>query len=555
MMHDPMSIASEREDGIPTYDVVVVGAGFAGMYMLHRLRGAGFNVRVFEKGSDVGGTWYWNRYPGARCDVESLFYSYSFDEELQEEWEWTERYPTQPELLKYLQHVANRFDLRKSISLGSTVEGMAFDDSTSMWNITTDTQGVVRARFVVAATGCLSVPMMPSVPGHENFQGRSIHTADWPREGLDAQGLKVAVIGTGSSGIQVIPRLAADAAELTVFQRTPNFGMPARNRPLAPEEQEQVKLDYPRLREEARNTSSGTIVPRSGLKALVAGSGRVRQELEAAWALGGSGILARFEDTLVNHDANDLVAEFLRERIREIVEDPATAEALVPHGFPVGSKRVTVGTDYYETFNRPNVRLVDTRESAIQQVTAQGVRTTDRDYEFDVIVYATGFDAMTGALLGMDVRGRDGVALSDVWAAGPRTYLGLGVSGFPNLFLVAGPGSPSVLGNVVVSIEQHVEWIADYLAQLRSDGVTRTEAQEEAQDKWVEHVNEVAGETLFLEAASWYLGANVPGKPRVFMPYAGGFWRYRQLCNQVAHDGYPGFDHSRVERSQSALVG
>jgi cation diffusion facilitator CzcD-associated flavoprotein CzcO len=553
MMMDTTSTAPGH-GGVLSYDVVVVGAGFAGLYMLYRLREAGFTVMVFDKAADVGGTWYWNRYPGARCDVESLFYSYSFDDDLQQEWEWTERYPTQPELLRYLQHVADRFDLRESISLETTVHGMTFDDETSTWTVHTDAHGTVRSRFVIAATGCLSAPMMPTVPGHETFEGTSVHTGDWPPGGIDVRGRKVAVIGTGSSGVQVIPQLAADAAELTVFQRTANFGMPARNRALEPEEQRQIKRDYPRLREEARRTSAGTIVPRSRLKAVETDPVRVRQELEAAWALGGSGILARFEDTLVNHEANDIVAEFLRERIHEIVEDPGTAAALCPSGFPVGAKRVTVGTGYFESYNRSNVRLVDTRTDPIQRITPHGVRTSEHSHEFDVIVYATGFDAMTGALTRMDIRGSGGVPLDHAWEAGPRTYLGLGTAGFPNLFIVAGPGSPSVLGNVLVSIEQHVEWIGDYLEHLRATGVTRTEVQPSAQEAWVDHVNEVAGETLFLEAASWYLGANVPGKPRVFMPYAGGFWRYRQLCDGVARDGFPGFAHSRVEDPQPALV-
>ncbi|MFD1211989.1 flavin-containing monooxygenase [Arthrobacter sp. GCM10027362] len=548
------SPAPDREGEVPSYDVVVVGAGFAGLYMLHRLRQAGFTVRVFDKAGDVGGTWYWNRYPGARCDVESLFYSYSFDNSLQQEWEWTERYPTQPEILRYLQHVADRFDLRDAISLGTTVQGMTFDDGAGIWAVHTDVHGTVRSRFVIAATGCLSVPMMPSLPGMETFRGRSVHTGDWPHDGVDVSGLRVAVIGTGSSGVQVIPQLAADAAELTVFQRTPNFGMPARNRPLQPGEQQQVKRAYPRLREEARRTSAGTIVPRSGLNAVGTDPARVRQELEAAWALGGSGILARFEDILVSHEANDMVAAFLRERIREIVEDPTTAAALCPAGFPVGAKRVTVGTNYFESFNQPNVRLVDTRADPIQRITPYGVRTQEEEHESDVIVYATGFDAMTGALLRMDIRGSGGTSLSQRWEAGPHTYLGLGIAGFPNLFIIAGPGSPSVLGNVLVSIEQHVEWIGDYLEHLRESGITRTEAEPSAQEAWVVHVNEVAGETLFLEAASWYMGANVPGKPRVFMPYAGGFWKYRQLCDRVAHDGYPGFAHTRVGDSEPALV-
>ncbi|MEV0390341.1 NAD(P)/FAD-dependent oxidoreductase [Nonomuraea sp. NPDC050643] len=524
-----------------TYDAVVVGAGFAGMYMLHRLRGLGMSVRAYETGAGVGGTWYWNRYPGARCDVESLQYSYSFSDELQREWEWSERYPSQPEILLYAEHVADRFDLRRDIQFETRVTRAAYDETANLWRVETDRGDRVAARYLITAVGCLSASRVPGFPGAASFPGPSYHTGRWPHEGVDFTGRRVAVIGTGSSGIQAIPVIAAQAAHVTVFQRTPNYSLPAHNRPMEPEYQGWFKAGHAGLRTTMRESAAGILSDPNPDSALEASEEERARVFESRWAKGGVSFMASFGDIAVNPEANEIAAEFVRGKIREIVTDPEVAELLSPRNHPIGSKRICVDTGYYATYNRPDVTLVDVRRAPIEEITPTGVRTADAEYPADVIVYATGYDALTGPLLAMDLTGKGGLSLRRKWAAGPRTYLGLMTAGFPNLFTITGPGSPSVLSNMIVSIEQHVDWITGCLGWLRDGQVATIDADPLAEDAWVEHVNEVAGYTLFPRADSWYLGANIPGKPRVFMPYAGGVGAYRVLCDQVAADGYRGF--------------
>jgi len=522
-------------------DMVIVGAGFAGLYMLHRARGLGLSAQVYEAGDGVGGTWYWNRYPGARCDVESMDYSYSFSDALQQEWRWTERYASQPEILRYIDHVADRFDLRRDIQLSTRVTSAVFDEATHRWTVATDRGDRVSAQYCVMATGCLSDAQLPAFDGLETFEGAWYHTGRWPHEGVDFTGARVGVIGTGSSAIQSIPLIAQQAAHLFVFQRTPNYSVPARNAPLDPDYERQVKSNYAEHRRLARESRIGFVVERHDEAALAVAPDERRRAYERRWDRGGLGFAATFVDLLLDEQANETAAEFFRAKIRSIVRDPAVAEKLVPRDYPLGTKRLCVDTNYYDTFNRDNVTLVDVRESPIRSITPQGVRTRDTEYAVDRLVFATGFDAMTGALLRIDIRGRGGRALRDTWAAGPRTYLGLAIAGFPNLFTITGPGSPSVLSNMIVSIEQHVDWLADCVTFLRARGYGAIEATADAEDRWVAHVNELGDATLYPRANSWYVGANVPGKPRVFMPYVGGVGAYRQFCDQVASSGYDGF--------------
>jgi len=522
-------------------DLVVVGAGFAGMYMLHKARGLGLTTTVFEAGDGVGGTWYWNRYPGARCDVESMEYSYGFDEDLQQEWEWTERYAPQAEILDYANHVADRFDLRRDIRFETKVSAATFEEDRATWRVTTDRGDDVTARFVVLATGCLSSANIPELPGADTFTGPTFHTGRWPHEGVDFTGQRVGVIGTGSSAIQSIPIIAEQAAHLTVFQRTASFTVPAWNQPLDPVEVKEIKADYAALREANRHMPSGfgARLPRSDQSALEVGDEERRAEFERRWEAGGLPFLGAYTDLLLDRSANDLAAEFVKEKLHEIVKDPETARKLTPEQV-VGCKRLCVDTGYWETFNRDDVTLVDLHETPIAALTPNGIRTTAGEHDLDAIVYATGFDAMTGAIAKIVIMGRDGRTLADAWAAGPRTYLGLGVEGFPNLFTITGPGSPSVLTNMMVSIQQHVEWIADCIHHLDAEGLRTIEATQQAQDDWVDYVNAVAGFTLFPTCNSWYLGANVPGKTRVFMPLP-GFPTYAEQCRQVVAEGYKGF--------------
>ena len=523
------------------FDNVIVGAGFAGLYMLYRLRGLGLSARVFEAGGGIGGTWYWNRYPGARCDVESMDYSYSFCDELQQEWRWTERYASQPEILRYIEHVADRFDLRRDIQLDTRVTSARFDEAANRWQIETDCGDLVSARFCIMATGCLSSAQVPAFPGRESFAGKTYHTSHWPHSEVDFTGQRVGVIGTGSSAIQSIPIIARQAASLVVFQRTPNFSVPAWNAPLDPEYERRVKANYAEFRRKARESRVGYVVPANEQSALAV-SPEVRQrEYELRWQRGGLGFAAAFTDLLTQQEANDTAAEFFRAKIRATVRDPGVAETLLPKDYPLGTKRICVDTDYYETFNRDNVTLVDLRGESIEAITSRGVRTRASEYQLDSIVFATGFDAMTGALLSIDIRGRGGSTLRQKWADGPRSYLGITMAGFPNLFTITGPGSPSVISNMMVSIEQHVDWIADCLAHLQAQNLKTIEATAEAEDAWVAHVNEVANATLYPLAKSWYTGANIPGKPRIFMPYVGGVGAYRETCDEIAAKNYEGF--------------
>jgi cyclohexanone monooxygenase len=523
-------------------DAVIVGAGFSGMYMLHLLRGLGLAARVFEAGDGVGGTWFWNRYPGARCDVESISYCYSFDPALQKSWQWTERYPSQPEILRYLNHVADRFDLRRDIQLETRVTAAHFDAAAGRWQIRTDRGETFSARFCIMSTGCLSAARVPQFSGHERFKGRSYHTGHWPKESVDFSGQRVGVIGTGSSGIQVVPMVAKQAKQLFVFQRTPNFSLPAHNRPLQREEVDARLAVLTEHNRKARESLFGVPWDITMQTALSVPQDERRKQYEAAWSAGGATpMLVAYVDLLVDENANATVADFVRGKIRGIVKNPAVAALLSPNDHPLGTKRICVDTNYYDTYNRDNVTLVDLRQQPIVELTETGLRTAGAHYELDSLIYATGFDAMTGALLAVDIRGRDGQRLADKWVDGPRSYLGLMVEGFPNMFTVTGPGSPSVLSNVVISIEQHVEWIAQCIGHLRKGGFGSIEATRDAEDRWVAHVNDVANTTLYPKANSWYTGANIPGKPRIFMPYVGGVGAYRQICNDVASKGYEGF--------------
>jgi cyclohexanone monooxygenase len=522
-------------------DVVIVGAGFSGLYLVHRLRGLGFSLRVFERGGDVGGTWYWNRYPGARCDVESMQYSYSFSEELQQEWDWSERFSAQPEILDYAGHVADRFDLRRSIDFDTSVTAAHFDEAARRWTVTTDRGETLSARFCVMATGCISDVQTPDIDGLSNFQGDTYHTGAWPHEDVDFGGKRIAVIGTGSSGIQAIPVLAEQAGHVTVFQRTANYSLPARNGPMTEDYARSWKDDYADLREQQRQTHKGALGEFSNVSGLDASEAERAEAYETRWARGGTVLLGSYKDMMTDNQVNETAAEFVRDKIRATVNDPEVAEKLAAKGYPIGTKRICVDSGYFETFNRDNVDLVDIKATPIERVDPDGLTTSEGSYKFDAIVFATGFDAMTGTLFNIDIQGRQGAKLKDKWEAGPRTYLGLMSESFPNMFMITGPGSPSVLTNMIVSIEQHVDWVTDCLVHMRERDLDTISPDLAAQDDWVEHVNVVAHGTLFPQAASWYMGANIAGKPRIFMPYIGGAGAYRKICDQVVADGYKGF--------------
>jgi cyclohexanone monooxygenase len=523
-------------------DVVVVGAGFAGLYALHAAREAGLSARVLERGAGVGGTWYWNRYPGARCDTPSLDYSYSFSAELQDDWDWSERFATQPEILRYLDHVADRFDLRRDVELECEVVGATFDSESARWLIGTGDGRRYLARFVIWATGNLSTVNLPPLAGLEHFEGRRLHTAEWPRDGVDLSDRVVGVIGTGSTGIQAIPQLAKDAKRLLVFQRTANFSLPARNHRFDAEDLRLARADYAERRRKARESRFGVLFEPPTHKALEV-SDRERLEIyESAWSAGGDAVIwAAFTDTLNDLASNTTAADFVRGKIRDSVFDSRVGEMLTPTTHPIGTKRICIDSGYYETFNRPNVELVDISATPIVSIAPAGVQTTSDFHPCEDLVFATGFDAITGALLAIDIRGRDGVRLSDAWSDGPSTYLGLAVPGFPNMFMVTGPGSPGVLSNVVHSIEQHVEWIAGCITAARRRGCNQVEAEPEAAREWDQHVSDLAAETLFPLANSWYMGANIPGKPRRFINYVAGVGRYRKVCDEIADDHYRGF--------------
>jgi cation diffusion facilitator CzcD-associated flavoprotein CzcO len=525
------------------FDALVIGAGFSGLYQLHCLRDRlGLSVKVLEAADGVGGTWYWNRYPGARCDSESHAYWYTFSPELMREWEWSERYPGQAEIMRYLNFVADRLDLKKDIRFGTRVSGASYDEAANRWHVRTASGERLTAKFLITAVGCLSTANVPNIPGLKDFKGQWYHTGEWPHEGVDFTGKRVGLIGTGSTGIQATPVIAETAAHLTVFQRTANYSVPARNIPLTPAFKQYVKDHAAEIRAATRETANGHAFRIEDRLAVETPPEEREKIYEAAWERGGLQFRAAFQDMMVSKAANDTAADFIRRKIRSIVKDPATAELLSDIDHPYAAKRPPIDTGYFETFNRPNVSLVDVRRAPIQAITPDGLRTSAGEYPLDIIVFATGFDAMTGPLLRLNITGRDGAQLKDVWAAGPRNYLGLQVAGFPNLFTVTGPGSPSVLCNMPVSIEQHAEWIAGCIDHMRKNNIETIEPKVEAVDTWVEQVNAAAAATLLPMAThSWYLGANVPGKPRVFMPYAGGMARYREICDDIAARGYEGF--------------
>lgn len=523
-------------------DVVVVGAGFAGLYMIHRLRGLGLSVVGLEEADDVGGTWYWNRYPGARCDIPTTDYTFSFDPELEVAWTWSEKYATQPEILAYLQFVADRYDLRRDIRFSTRLVAATWDDDAACWQVRTDGEDDLHPRFLVMASGCLSMPKTPDIEGTERFAGDVYFTSRWPHDGVDFTGKRVAVIGTGSSGIQSIPLIAEQAAQLTVFQRTPNYSVPAHNGPPPPERLARLTANRDKYRHAAKWSRGGIPMDVTDVSGVTATEEVRRQRFEWAWGQGELfAILGVFNDQLFNLESNELVAEMIRERIRATVFDPDTAEALCPKGYPFGTKRPCLDTGYYETFNLPHVRLVDLRKTPITTITETGIVTTDETMDFDAIVYATGFDAMTGPLVSIDVTGRHGTTLKEKWIGGPTTYLGLMTTGFPNFFTITGPQSPSVLSNMAVSIEQHVEWVAECLARLRRDGFETIEPTPRAEQAWVRHAADCAAITLHPQTDSWYMGANVPGKPRVLLPYIGGADGYRAACDEVTDKGYLGF--------------
>ena len=527
------------------FDAVVVGAGFAGLYLLHKLRGLGLRTLVLEAGADVGGTWFWNRYPGARCDIPTTDYTYSFDPALEDAWTWSEKYATQPEILRYAQFVAERYDLRRDIHVNTRLEAAAWDDAAACWHLRTSTDAPLRCRFLVMASGCLSVPKVPDIAGAQRFQGPVYFTSRWPTDGVDFTGQRVAVIGTGSSGVQSIPLIAQQAAQLTVFQRTPTFSIPALNGPVRPERRAALDADRAAYRAAARQSRAGVTLPHTPPFARFTPPAEQRALFEQTWALGELvPMQSLFADQALFADANAVVADLVRAKIRAQVNDPATADLLCPTSYPFGTKRPCLDTGYFATYNQPHVRLVDLRRQPIASITETGIDLPGESLTFDAIVYATGFDAMTGALLAVDITGRDGRTLRQKWADGPATYLGLMTEGFPNLFTITGPGSPSVMTNMMTAIEQHVDWVADCLLRLRTAGHTSIEPTATAEAGWVAHVNDCADITLFPQADSWYVGANVPGKPRVFLPYLGGLDAYRQACDEVVARGDLGFVRS-----------
>ncbi len=539
-MTDVQTAPEDSAEITATYDAVIVGAGFAGMYMLHKLRGLGFTARVYDAAGGVGGTWYWNRYPGARCDVKSIDYSFSFDPELEQEWEWSEKYATQPEILRYANHVADRYELWPDMQFDTRIEASAWDGS--RWTVRTNQGDVVSAQHLIMAVGTLSTPKLPEITGIQTYAGETYQTSKWPHEGVDFTGKRVCVIGTGSSAIQSIPIIAAQAAHTTIYQRTPNFSMPAGNRALGDDEVGDVKSNYREYRQAAKESFFGVPIKGEPVSAFEVSEDERTQTFQAGWDDGNLvGLIGAFNDILFDQAANDTAADFIRNKIRSIVKDPEVAETLCPFNHPVGTKRPCLDTNYYETFNRPNVDLVDLLKTPITEITPTGITTSAGHVECDAIVFATGFDAMTGSLVAVNVQGIGGVTLKEAWEDGPMTYLGVAVAGFPNFYTVTGPQSPSVLSNMMVSIEQHVDWIADLMAHMRERGFSSIEATPEAQVAWVEHSTELADQTLYPRANSWYMGANVPGKPRVFLPYIGGCGPYREKCDEVAANGYDGF--------------
>ncbi|WP_096200742.1 flavin-containing monooxygenase [Bacillus sp. FJAT-45350] len=537
-----MTFSNEQQNSIESVDAVVIGAGFSGLYMLYRLREAGLTTRVYEAAGGVGGVWYWNRYPGARCDSESLYYNYTFSEELYKEWSWTSRYPEQPEILRYLNFVADKFELRPDIQFNTRVSSAYYDEETNRWQVQTEQGETVSAKYFITGVGCISTANLPNIKGLDEFKGEWYHTGHWPHEKVDFTGKRVGVIGTGSSGIQSIPVIAKEAEQLTVFQRTPQFSVPAKNFLYDPEFIKNSKDNYSHIRRQFQESVAGLAAGYSERSVLDDTPEEREKVLQAAWDKGGWAILFAYNDLLMNEDGNKLVAEFIRSKIKEVVHDPETAEKLTPTHY-YGTKRAIIDTDYFETYNRENVSLVDVKKASIEEITPNGIRTSDEEYELDAIVFATGFDGMTGSLFKIDIRGRDGVSLKEKWENGEstRTYLGIATAGFPNMFMLTGPESPSVLGNMPAAIEQHVEWVMECINHLQENNVGTIEAAIEAEETWSNHCKELADQTLYTKTDSWYTGANIAGKARGFQIYVGGYGPYRQICDDIASKGYEGF--------------
>ena len=543
---------SEVSAKASSVDAVIVGAGFSGLYLLRRFQKAGFSARCFERGDGVGGTWYWNRYPGARCDVESMQYSYGFDEDLQQEWDWPEKFSAHDDIRAYANHVTDRFGLRDQITFNTEVRAAHYDEAARRWSIETDTGEKVTSTFFIMAGGCISTAQIPKFEGLDDYKGETYHTGNWPHEPVSFKGMRVAVIGTGSSGIQAIPVIADEAKTLTVFQRQANFSIPARNMPMTEEYARFWKDDYPEKRAEMRYMPNGVIREVNDKSALEVSEEERQATYEMRWEQGTGAFLGAFNDILTNKAANDTMAEFVRGKIRATVKDPATAEILCPYTHPIGTKRICIDSGYYQTYNREHVELIDISEAGIGRLTETGLEANGRSFEFDAIVFATGFDAMTGTLFNVDIRGRDSLALKKKWEAGPRTYLGLMSEAFPNMFMITGPGSPSVKGNMLNTIEQHVDLVVDTMLHMREQGHAVIEPDLTAEDEWVDHVQVVAHKTLFPQANSWYMGANMPGKPRLFMPYIAGVGSYRRTCEEIVAEGYKGFHFEPQEQAVAA---
>jgi|TARA_B110000285_G_C15108385_1_gene609456 cation diffusion facilitator CzcD-associated flavoprotein CzcO len=544
---------NNKKTGVIKLDALIIGAGFSGLYQLHSLRDKlGLTTKVLETGDGVGGTWYWNRYPGARCDSESHSYSYYFDKEILKEWEWTERYPGHAEVVRYLNYAADKLDLKRDIEFNLRVQSAHYNELRNKWNVKSEQGQQFECTYLITAVGCLSSTNIPKFPGHDSFEGDWYHTGQWPHEGVDFKGKRVGQIGTGSTGIQAIPVIAKTAKHLTIFQRTANYSVPANNGPLSSDFQAYIQENRKAIKNTIQTTPNGHPFVISDQKVFDVTDEEREKIFEKAWAKGGLGFRACFQDIAFDKKANDVAADFIKRKIRSIVKDPETAKKLTDIDHPYATKRPPIDTNYFETFNRENVTLVDIKAAPIEAITPKGVKTKNREYEVDILVFATGFDAMTGPLLKIDIQGRAGLKLRDVWEGGPKTYLGLQVAGFPNLFTVTGPGSPSVLTNMPVAIEQHVEWITDCISYLEEKKISSIEATEDSMEKWVAHVNDAANVTLMPYAKhTWYYGANVPGKPRVFMPYAGGMARYKAICKDIADQHYVGFKLGETESGKS----
>ena len=526
------------------YDVIIIGAGFAGLRALYILRKEGFRVTVLEASDEVGGVWNYNRYPGARCDVESYDYSYGFSQELEQEWRWTERYARQPEILDYIRFVTKKFDLRRDIQFNARLSAARFDEESSSWTLQTAAGKKLTSRFVIMAVGQLSKTKKPDFEDEGDFQGEIYHSGEWPRHPVSFAGKRVGIIGTGSSGVQMTPVIAAEAEHLSVFQRTANYSIPACHAHISDEQDRQIKAHYQERREQARNSPSGLgFLPNK--KSALDDPPEVREQVfEEAWNRLGFGFALAYYDILLNKAANDLAVEFINRKIAEQIDDPVVREKLTPKGFPFGTMRPSVDHGFYQTFNRENVELVDIKENPIVKIMPNGISTTSGDYPLDMIIYATGFDVFTGSILAPDITGRNGVTLREKWSQGPANYLGLSTHDFPNLFIMVGPGSPSLLSNVLVSTEDHADFICDLLVHMREADLIEVEASAAAEAEWVEHVNQRSRETLYPQARSYYMGDEVPGKPHVFMPYSGGVRGYRRILHKVVADDYEGFEYS-----------